>query len=152
MALRFAQNPALAALLLVGFLSRALIPVGFMPGPGGLVICDGFIHAPGAKATDTRQHDMSAMEMADMDMAGMDMPGMDPHHTGPSKGGGSPEHEHSSICPFAAAATTMASSHAAVSIVVVPAVVRQVDIPSLPFVPRDTIVPTRLPRGPPSLA
>lgn len=145
-ALRLAQNPALVGLLLVGFLSRALIPVGFMPGPGGLVVCDGFIHASGAKATPTMEHDMSAMGM---DMSGMDMA----HRAGhSSKGGGSPEHEHSGICPFAAAATTMASSHAAVSIAVVPAVARHIDLPSLPFVPRDTIVPTRLPRGPPSLA
>jgi len=122
-----------------------------MPGSGGLVICDGFIHAPGAKAAHTLQHDMSAMEMANTGMASMDGPGMDAHHSEHPQGGGSPEHEHSSICPFAAAATTMASSHVAVSIAVVPAVARQIDLPFLPFVPRDTIVPTRLPRGPPSL-
>ena len=120
-----------------------------MPGSGGLVICDGFIHAPGSKAAHTLEHDMSAMEMADM--ASMDMPGMDAHHPGHSKGGGSPEHEHAGICPFAAAATAMGFSRIAVSIAVVPAIARQIDLPFLPSVPRDTIVPTRLPRGPPSL-
>ena len=33
MAIRLARNPLLAALLLVTFVARALIPAGFMPGP-----------------------------------------------------------------------------------------------------------------------
>ena len=107
------------------------------------MICDGFTHAPGAITAQT-MNDMSAMGMAGMDMAGMEA-----HHAGHSKGG-SPEHEHLTVCPFAGAATPMASGKVPLAIAPVPAVARQIALPSLPFVPRRTIVPTRLPRGPPS--
>jgi hypothetical protein len=91
-------------------------------------------------------HDMSSMDMPGMDMAGM------PHHGARTSHDGAPDHDGSSLCPFAAAATTMASSHAAflsVSIAVESSLLR---LPYQPFVPRGTIVPTRLPRGPPNLA
>jgi len=149
MAIKWAQNPPLAALLLVAFFSRALIPAGFMPGPGGLVICPGYMPAPGAATPQSMSHDMPAMQMAGMDMSGMDMA----HQAGhPPKDGGSPDHEGSSLCPFAAAAMTMVSGHFATLVSVSHVVTPRIDLPSQPVVPRGTIVPTSLPRGPPSLA
>jgi hypothetical protein len=147
-AIRWAQNPLLAALLLAAFFSRALIPAGFMPGPGGLVLCNGFGPAP-TTVSQAMSHDMSTMDMSGMDMAGMDMPGM--AHAGghPAHGGGSQDHEGSSLCPFAAAATTMASSHASLLSVTVAVDSRPVLLPEQPFVPRGTIASTSLPRGPP---
>jgi hypothetical protein len=149
MAIKWAQNPPLAALLLAAFLSRALIPAGFMPGSGGLVICPGYAPVPGAAAIRHMSHGLSAMEMAGMDMSGMDMA----HQAGhPSKDGGSPDHEGSSLCPFAAAAVAMVSGHLATLVSVNHVVTPRVDLPSQLVVPRGTIVPTSLPRGPPSLA
>lgn len=154
MAIKWAQNPALAALLLVAFFSRALIPAGFMPGPGGLVICPGYTPAPGAATPQSMSHDMSAMQMAGMDMSGMDMSGMDMAHQAghPAKDGGSPDHEGSSPCPFAAAAIAMVSGHFATLVSVSHVVTPRIELPSQPVVPRGTIAPTSLPRGPPSLA
>ncbi len=149
MAIKWAQNPALAALLLVAFFSRALIPAGFMPGPGGLVICTGQTPARGVATTQSMSHDMSDMDMSDMDMSGMDLA----HQTGhSSKDGGSPDHEGSSLCPFAAAAVTAVSGHLGTLVSVSHVVTPRIDFPAQPFVPRGTIVPTSLPRGPPSLA
>lgn len=149
MAHRWLRNPWFAALLLTALFSRALIPAGFMPGHGGLVICDGHTPVQGGIATRDIGHEMSAMEMAGMDMSGMGLA----HQAGhPSKDGGGPDHEGSSLCPFAAAATSMASSYTPVLVAIVHTVVPRIDLPSQPFVPRGTIVPTRLPRGPPTVA
>ena len=145
-AIKWARNPLLAALLLAAFFSRALIPAGFMPGPGGLILCNGFAPTP-ATASQAMNHDMSAMDMSGMNMAGMAHPGGHPAH-----GGGSQDHVGSSLCPFAAAATTMASGHAFVLSVAVAVDSGPVLLPEQPFVPRGTIVPTRLPRGPPTFA
>ena len=143
-AIKWAQNPALAALLLVAFLSRALIPAGFMPGAGGLVVCHGYTPAPGTMTAHRMSHDMAGMDMSGMDMS---------QHTGqPSKTGGLPAHEGSGVCSFAAAAATMASGHVAALASVIHVVTPRIDLPPQPFVPRGTIVPTRLPRGPPVLA
>ena len=143
-AIRWARKPWLAALLLVTLASRLLIPTGFMPGPGGLVLCNG--HGPMTMSMPS--------EMAGIDMSGMDMSGMDmSQHAGtPGQGGHTQDHESSGVCPFAAAATTMASGHTAVLLVSVAVETGSVQLPDQPFVPRGTIVPTRLPRGPPSLA
>ena len=145
-AIKWARNPLLAALLLAAFFSRALIPAGFMPGPGGLILCSGFAPTP-ATASQAMNHDMPAMDMSGMDMAGMTHPGGHPAH-----GGGSQDHEGSSLCPFAAAATTMASGHTALLSVTVAIETGPVLLPEQPFVPRGTLVPTRLPRGPPACA
>ena len=145
-AIKWARNPLLAALLLAAFFSRALIPAGFMPGPGGLILCSGFAPTP-ATASQAMNHDMPAMDMSGMDMAGMTHPGGHPAH-----GGGSQDHEGSSLCPFAAAATTMASGHTALLSVTVAIETGPVLLPEQPFVPRGTLVPTRLPRGPPAFA
>jgi hypothetical protein len=90
--------------------------------------------------------------MASMDMAGMDMAGADHAAGHPAHGSGSQDHEASSLCPFAAAATTMASGHTAFFAASATVETGSVQLPDQPFVPRGTIVPTRLPRGPPSLA
>ncbi len=148
-AIKWAQNPALAALLLVAFFSRALIPAGYMPGPGGLIICHGGMPAPAAIASQGMSHDMSDMDMSGMDMSGMDM---SQHADQQSKTGSLPDHEGSGFCPFAAAATPMASWHVVTLLSVIDVITPRVNLPPQPFVPRGTIVPTSLPRGPPSLA
>lgn len=153
-AIKWARNPLLAALLLVAFCTHALIPAGFMPGPGGLVICNGYASARGGAATQPNSHDLSAMGMSSMDMPGMDMSGMDmANHAGRTPSDrGLPYHLGSSLCPFAAAATTMASSPTAVLVTAAQPVAHRIDLPHQAIVPRDTVVPTRLPRGPPALA
>lgn len=150
-AIRWARKPWLAALLLVAFCSRALIPTGFMPGPGGLILCNGYAPNPHT-VSQTMDHDMSAMGMSGMHMAGMDMAGMAHHGSHPSHDGGTQDHEGSSLCPFAAAATSMAAGHAALLAVSLAVESGAILLPEEPFIPRGTIVPTRLPRGPPSLA
>jgi hypothetical protein len=136
-----ARNPWLAALLLVTFFARALIPAGFMPGPGGLILCHGFTPASHT-ASQAMDHDMSSMDMSGM-----------AHHGGhPSHDGGGQNHESSSLCPFAAAATTMATGHSAVFTLSAAVETGSIQLPDPPFVPRGTIVPTRLPRGPPAFA
>ena len=111
-----------------------------MPGHGGLILCNGY--QPVAAT-----HDMSAMDMAGMDMPGMDMSG----HSGHGGNSPSPDHENMGVCPFAAAATAMAAQQATAVAVLVHFVSTAVEIHPQPFVPRGTIVPTRLPRGPPTL-
>ena len=141
-AIRWARKPWLAALLLVALGSRLLIPTGFMPGPGGLVLCSG--HGPMIMGASS--------DMGGMDMSGMDMPGMDlgTHGGHSDHNGNSPSHDGMGMCPFAAAATAMASPQAVNAVVLAHLVSTAVEIPPQPFVPRGTIVPTRLPRGPPS--
>lgn len=151
MAIRLTRSPLLAALVLVTFFARALVPTGFMPGPGGLMLCSGFAPSPAA-VTQPMGHDMSTMGMSGMDMTGMDMPGMAHQGDHSSRNNGSTDHEGSSLCTFAAAATTMSSGHTAVLSVSVAVEAGSVQLPDQPFVPRGTIVPTRLPRGPPAFA
>jgi len=141
-AIRWARKPWLAALLLVALGSRVLIPAGFMPGPGGLVLCSG--HGPMIMSMPS---DMAGMDMGSMDMSGMDtsQPAGIPGH-----GGHAPDHESMGICPFAAAAGTMAVLDAPSISVHSPFVSTDIDLPAQPFIPRGTIVPTRLPRGPPA--
>ncbi|MBS0612933.1 MAG: hypothetical protein JSS24_07165, partial [Proteobacteria bacterium] len=117
--------PLLAALLLVAFGSHALIPSGFMPGRGGLVICHGHM------------------------MSSAGMPGQG--DTAPGHGGTDPQHPNANLCPFAAAATTMATAQSAMSPALASMVVTDGDLPPRSFIPRGTIVPTRLPRGPPAI-
>jgi uncharacterized protein involved in copper resistance len=129
-----------AALLLAAFVSRALVPVGFMPGPGGLTLCSGYA------AVETG-HGMSGMDMPGMDMSGMDMSAKAGHPGQPGQG---PDHGSMGICPFAAAATAMATIQQASPVAsLAPFVSANVHLPPQPFISRGTIVPTRLPRGPP---
>ena len=92
---------------------------------------------------------MSGMSMAEMDMSGMDIPHQSDH---PMTGGKSNRHEGQTLCPFAAAATAMATAHTAVLAVAMAVETGSFRIPDPPFVPSSTIVPTRLPRGPPLFA
>lgn len=141
-AIRWARKPWLAALLLVALGSRLLIPPGFMPGPGGLVLCTG--HGPMIMSMPS---DMSGMDMSSTDMSGMDMS----LHSGTSgQGGHAPDHESMEVCPFAAAANTMAALDAPALSVHSPFESTDIALPPQPFIPRGTIVPSRLPRGPPS--
>ena len=146
LAIKWARNPLLAALLLVTFFARALVPAGFMPGSGGLMLCPAYGPPTGVRHV-AMNDDMSSMDMSGMDMVGMAHAGGHPAHSD-----GSPDHEGSSLCPFAAAATTMAGGNSALFSVAVAVETAPVLLPEQPFVPRGTIVPTRLPRGPPSLA
>ena len=113
-----------------------------------MIICSGHAPAAGLHATQTIVHEMSATEMADMGMPDT----MSDHHAGPAKGRGSPEHGGSGCCPFAVAATAMASGDTEVASAAIPDSPRQINLSTERFVPRGTIAPTRLPRGPPSLA
>jgi len=84
-----------------------------------------------------------------------DMPGMDmsDHSMPMDQGGGrTPSHDGMAMCPFAAAATAFALLHTPT--VATFAAVVQLDVKSRPepFIPRTTVPPSRLPRGPPALA
>jgi hypothetical protein len=147
-AIRYARNPWLAALLVITFFARALIPTGFMPGAGGLILCPGYALLGTGSATDHGPSDKSAMDMPGMDMSDMAMPG---HSGNPSHGGNAPDHESMGICPFAAVATTMAAPHAICVAALAHLILTSIEFPPQKFIPRGTIVPTRLPRGPPAL-
>ena len=93
------------------------------------------------------------MNMAGMDIGGMDMSGMDmPNRGGPSsKNGHAPNHDGITLCPFAAAATSMAIiGLIAALVVLVHTVIPRVYFPPERLIPRGTLVPTHLPRGPPA--
>jgi len=128
---------------LVTFFARALVPTGFMPGPGGLILCSGYAPIAGS-AAHQMPHDMSGM-----DMSGMAMPG---HPGSPSHGGNAPDHVSMGVCPFAAAASTMSAPHAVSVVAFAHLLPASIALPSQVFIARGTIVPTRLPRGPPSFA
>ena len=153
-AIRWARTPWLAVLLLVTFFARALVPAGFMPGPGGLMVCSGYAPVAAGPAAHQMPHDMSGMDMAGMDMSSMDMSGMAMSGDSGSlgHGGHGSDHEGMGICPFAAAATTMSAPHAVSAVTFAQLIPAAIEPPPQEFIPRGTIVPTRLPRGPPSLA
>jgi hypothetical protein len=143
--IRFARNPVLATLSLIAFCAQALVPVGFMPGAGGLVICPG--HLPAVAASTDR--DTPAMAMVGTDMPGMDM-AVQADRTSAGK---RPTHyERQTLCPFASAATAMAAMAPSA-----PALAYIYNGTFLQTFPRDrwihrrAIAPNRLPRGPPSL-
>jgi len=129
---RSLRRPWLSVVLLAAFFGHGLIPAGFMPGRGGLILCPGYLPASG--------------------MAGMDMPGMSsgvPAHHG---GGGphAPGHATFGICPFEAAAALVAMAPAAPTVVTVEPVFVVNIFPPEEFRPRGTFVPANLPRGPPN--
>lgn len=135
MAQHWLKRPWFTALLFAALFSRALIPLGFMPGPGGIVLCSGYAPV---------EHSMPAM-----DMPGMDMSGNADHAdaTAPAH-----RHEGVQICLFSAMARVMAVGHAPL-----PAAFPLFDsstavFPPEKFIPRSRIVPTSLPRGPPATA
>ena len=129
-----ARRPWLALFLLGALFTRALIPVGYMPGAGGLIICPGY--APLTAAT-------AAHDMPGMDMSGS---GLGVDHSGKA-----PSHDSMGICPFAAAATVFAFLQAPTAVSNTPLIQVEVKLTSKFFISRSRIAPTRLPRGPPSL-
>jgi hypothetical protein len=145
---RWLKKPWFAALLLTAFFSRALIPIGFMPGPGGLILCSGYAAVPSNVDGAVAAHDMP--DMPGMDMGDMDM---STHASPPGHGDHSPDHDSMGVCPYAAAAAVLAITHAysAPSGLLPVAPPLTTFPPEIPL-PRGTIVPTSLPRGPPSLA
>lgn len=98
------------AMVLPGFLLRALIPLGFMPmfGPGhsvGMMLCPGYV--PAATMPVAMPAEMS------MDMS-MDMPvdtragSLESHGSGAESGGAghqSPAHQDHGACPYGASPT-----------------------------------------------
>ena len=129
-------------MLFTALLSRALVPVGYMPGAGGIVLCSGY--APVLTAV---QGPEAVGGMPGMLMPGMDMSGED--HQG--AGGPSPRHGVE-FCPYTAVAAVMAAGHASLLNAFTLFVPSAVVFPPEQSVPRGTIVPTRLPRGPPASA
>jgi hypothetical protein len=119
------------------FFTRALIPIGYMPGPAGLMLCPGY--APTASTDGADHHDMSGMHMSG-DATPMD------------HGGKAPSHESIGMCPFAATATAFALLHASTASAFALVVQNEIKSGPRPFIPRTTVPPTRLPRGPPALA
>jgi hypothetical protein len=120
-------------LLFTALLSRALIPVGFMPGAGGIVLCSGY----GPVAA----------------MPGMSMPGMDMSGRMDHAGAGGPSQPHGTeLCPFAAGGSAMAVEPAPPLTAFTLLVVTFLVFPPEKSIPRGTIVPTTLPRGPPRFA
>lgn len=144
-AVRLARNPRLAVILLVTLGLRALTPIGYMPGPGGLMLCPGY--APIASTTDADRSDMSGMDMSGMDMSGPAMPmGAVPmDHSGKA-----PSHDGMGMCPFAAAATAFTLFHAPAIAAFVPVVRFEIASEPRSFNPPAQVPPTRLPRGPPA--
>lgn len=142
--IRWARSPWLAALLVMVLGSHALIPDGFMPGGGGLVLCSGFGPMPMDHARV-----VAGMRIGSLDMSPVDMS----RHIGKSgQEDRSPDHSGGGACPFAAAASTMAISEPSSLTLHSPYISADIDVPHQPVIPRGTIVPTRLPRGPPALA
>jgi hypothetical protein len=142
------NNPWLHLLLVVVLLGRALIPVGYMPGQGGLALCPAY-----GSGIDAGGHDMSGMDMSGMDMSGMDM---SVHRAHMGHGGGHAGHGmgHEGSCAYAtaAAASALAGGQSPPPVAYVPNVPLAVTPPAERPVLRGTIVPTRLPRGPPALS
>ena len=126
--------PGLAALLLAVLTVRALMPAGFMVGAEGIELCPD--QGPMPSHHHDMHHRMHAANGGDGHL----------HHNGPAGSSGP------GGCPFAgAAAAALVSQFGAVSVLassvdlVVPALSERP-------VPRETIVPTRLPRGPPAFS
>ncbi len=147
---RWARSPWVASLLLIAFFARAMIPDGFMPGAGGFVICNGYMPEPSEGDAATSPASIAGMDMAGMDMSGMDMSSHSNHPTGSGK---APGHGNPGLCPFAAVASAMLVQHQPPLVAALLQPVRTlVDPPPRSFIPRGTIVPTSLPRGPPTLS
>ena len=122
-------------LLLSAFVLRALVPVGFMPSAGGLILCSGYGIAG---------HD--AAYRAFIRNPFPDLPGR------PRSPGSGRTPTDSGVCPFAAAASAMARNLSAGFPIRRLPVQGTVVPPLQPVIPRDITVLSRLPRGPPALA
>ncbi len=136
---RWMQKPWFSALLLAALACRALTPVGFMPGIGAdgnfsVVLCEAY--APVMARDVAGMPDMPAMA----DMVGM------------AHDGGHGQHQAQGSCPYAGASTGVALVQTAMAVLLPQAAYPTVIFPPERLIPRGTIAPTRLPRGPPSLA
>ena len=137
-ALRWARNPWLAVLLLGAIFTRALIPIGYMPGGAGVMLCPGYAATAGGAAHSAGHQDMPGMDMSDHGAGGMD------------HGGKSPGHEGMGFCPSGAAVTVFTLSQALATAAYAPIVKLNVRFVPGPLIPQGTVIPTRLPRGPPA--
>ena len=131
------------AIVLPGFLLRALIPIGFMPmfGPGlhvSLMLCQGYAPLPPSPVP---------MTMA------IDMPMAMPMPMDADQGGGAPHHDHPdrqdhSACPYGAAPALAAMAAWVVSSLQVPRPLEpraaSPQVTTFALVPR-----AQSPRGPP---
>ena len=146
------RSPWLTFPLFAALLCRAFVPLGFMPAPGGLMLCPSYAPLPPAMAA---LH-LSDTDMSDMDMTAMAMPMHHPHSPGdPARDhddGAGMGHGGMGICPFAGAATLMAAMEVPPALQQLLQVVRLA--PAVPDlrVPAEPLTPSRLPRGPPALA
>ncbi len=129
-ALRWATNRLLAGLLLTAVLARALIPQGFMPGPGGMQMCHGYV--PPAPAVGTLVGQGSPVDGA-----------QDP---------AAPHPKDTTPCPFAAAATAALPGESTVLVEVTQTSIITLALPVERSDPSGRFEPTRLPRGPPPAA
>ena len=144
MAQHWLNRPWFTALLFAALLSRALIPLGFMPGPGGIVLCSGYAPVPTMPYGSAADHGMPGM-----DMPGMDMSGNADHADAKAP---SQRHEGVEICLFSAVARMMAVGHAP-PLAAFPLFDFSTTVfPPEKSIPRGRIVPTSLPRGPPATA
>ena len=127
------NQPWLTTVLLVACVTRALIPLGFMPGPAGIVICHGY-----GNQIDTR--DLQLQLLAD-EWSSSGVPDDPPNQHG---------NHDTPICPFAAAAGSIA-----VPPPVLPGAqlshLLAIGIPVPPgrAIPRTLKASSLLPRGPP---
>ena len=140
---RWRRRTWFAVLLLVALVSRALVPMGFMPGHGGLMLCPAYASVPAVSAGPSASATPDAA-MSDMDMGGNGHPaGGRPHP---------PNDESNAVCPFAYSASSMVPLPAvpAAALPVLQPTTGTLYVPEK-TVPRGTIMPTRLPRGPPFL-
>lgn len=115
-----------------------------MPAPGGgVMLCPAYAPVPTRTFEPGAIHDGSAADLLGMAMSGMDMSDHPGHGGEPSRQDGV------AVCPFGAAASIIAITHAP------PLLAVYVSTPFSPqpfleqSLPRKTIPTTRLPRGPP---
>ena len=117
--------------LAIGFLTRALIPAGFMPGPGGLIFCMGGMSAPMLGPAGYHHH----------------------HHPDAGQHGNAPVPAgHGEGCVFAGSAAGLAPPASLEPPLIAFAAIATLTI--IEGAPRaiPAILRTQVPRGPPSLS
>ncbi len=101
------------------------------------MLCPGYGPVPVSVVHSMGGDDMSGMDMSDHGGAG-------------THNNGAPTHEGMGICPIGAAAAVLGLLNASAVVAYSPIVQLEIQLAPPPVVPRGTIVPTRLPRGPPA--
>ena len=130
------HQPWLLALLLCALVTRLLIPVGFMPARGGLVICQGF-----APAVQLAHQAASAEARSALDALLGDSGG---------DSGSSGDSSAAKICSFALLGSAAAVHKPFVAAFRVDFSPTRVALAPAPALPRKTVASNRLPRGPPT--